>query len=120
MRRLSRKHSSIKHGTIELVLLALLQNEEKYGYQLAIELEEFSDGRYELKEATMYPTLYRMLQNEYVTSEQRLVGERRQRVYYQITEKGREHLEKLILDYHKVIKGIDMILEAAEENRQIF
>lgn len=116
MRRLSRKQSSIKHGTIELVLLSLLRNEEKYGYQLAIELEEFSDGRYELKEATMYPTLYRMLQNEYVVSEQRLVGERRTRVYYQITEKGREHLDKLVHEYHVITEGINMILEASENN----
>ncbi len=63
MTKQTRKQNNMKRGTIELVLLLLLQKGQKYGYQLAQELEEYSDGEYELKEATMYPTLYRLTQN---------------------------------------------------------
>lgn len=35
---------NIKNGTIELVLLLLLRSEKKYGYQLANELLEYSEG----------------------------------------------------------------------------
>lgn len=54
MTKQTRKQNNMKRGTIELVLLLLLQKGQKYGYQLAQELEEYSDGEYELKEATMY------------------------------------------------------------------
>ena len=42
----TRKQNNMKHGSIELVLLLLLQSGKKYGYQLAQELNKFSDGNY--------------------------------------------------------------------------
>lgn len=70
MAKQTRKVNTIKNGTIELVLLLLLQTNKKYGYQLAQEMSELSNGKYELKEATMYPTLYRLNQNGYLDFEQ--------------------------------------------------
>lgn len=77
MAKQTRKVNTIKNGTIELVLLLLLQTNKKYGYQLAQEMSELSNGKYELKEATMYPTLYRLNQNGYLDFEQVKVGVRR-------------------------------------------
>lgn len=112
-----RKQNNIKHGTIELVLLLLLQNGQKYGYQLAQELEEISDGNYELKEATMYPTLYRLTQNGYLDSEQRKVGVRRTRVYYVITDEGYRYLTNLKEEYTLITGAIDKIMEYTADNQ---
>ena len=117
MAKQTRKQNNIKHGTIELVLLLLLQNGQKYGYQLAQELEEISDGNYELKEATMYPTLYRLTQNGYLDSEQRKVGVRRTRVYYVITDEGYRYLTKLKEEYTLITGAIDKIMEYTADNR---
>ena len=54
MAKQTRKVNTIKNGTIELVLLLLLQTNKKYGYQLAQEMSELSNGKYELKEADYY------------------------------------------------------------------
>ena len=51
---------NLKRGTIEMILLHLLEEEDKYGYQLSQDLEKQSEGEYQLNEATMYPTLYRL------------------------------------------------------------
>lgn len=106
-----RNKNNIKHGTIKLVLLLLLQNEQKYGYQLSQELEEMSDGKYELKETTMYPTLYRLTQNGYLDSEQKKVGVRRTRVYYEITSEGYKYLTHLKQEYTLITGAIDKIME---------
>ena len=42
MAKQTRKVNTIKNGTIELVLLLLLQTNKKYGYQLAQEMSELS------------------------------------------------------------------------------
>ncbi len=111
MAKQTRKQNNIKHGTIELVLLLLLQTGQKYGYQLSQELTEYSNGDYELKEATMYPTLYRLTQNGHLKCEQVKVGVRRTRVYYEITDEGRAHLEKLKEEYNTITSAIDRIME---------
>lgn len=111
MHKITRNNNNIKHGTIELVLLLLLQTEKKYGYQLSQELSEFSEGKYELKETTMYPTLYRLTQNGYLDFEQVKVGVKRTRVYYSITDSGREYLHKIIDEYNTITQAIDLIIK---------
>ncbi len=111
MTKQTRKQNNMKRGTIELVLLLLLQDTEKYGYQLSQELEQFSDGEYELKEATMYPTLYRLTQNGYLSCRQVKVGVRRTRVYYKITPSGKSYLQDILQEYLSIIGAIEKIMK---------
>ena len=100
MAKQTRKVNTIKNGTIELVLLLLLQTNKKYGYQLAQEMSELSNGKYELKEATMYPTLYRL---------------NRTRGYYSITESGRLRLKNLLQEYDTITSAIDTIISCVSQ-----
>lgn len=115
MAKQTRKVNTIKNGTIELVLLLLLQTNKKYGYQLAQEMSELSNGKYELKEATMYPTLYRLNRNGYLDFEQVKVGVRRTRVYYSITESGRLRLKNLLQEYDTITSAIDTIISCVSQ-----
>lgn len=101
----------IKRGTIELLLLTLLEKEDMYGYQLAQELDSRSNGAYSLQESSMYPTLYRMMDKKLISDRQEKVGKRRIRVYYHIEEAGREHLKALRKEYLTITGGILRILE---------
>ena len=58
MAKQTRKVNTIKNGTIELVLLLLLQTNKKYGYQLAQEMSELSNGKYELKKKRLCIQLF--------------------------------------------------------------
>lgn len=102
---------NVKRGSVELLLLTLLQNEDMYGYQLAQELESRSGGRYSLQESSMYPILYRMMDKGLISDKQVLVGKRRTRVYYHLEDKGREYLAQIRMEYLTLCKGILQILE---------
>ncbi len=101
-----RNTNSMKHGTIEMVLLMVLSKESKYGYQI---IQEISESQYSLKEATMYPTLYRLEENGYLKCETVPAGIRRTRVYYSITESGKAYLDHLLQDYDQICKAIKNI-----------
>lgn len=100
----------IKRGTVELLILTLLENEDMYGYQLAQELENRSKGLYTLQESSMYPTLYRLVEKKLISDHQEKVGKRRIRVYYHLEEAGKKHLEVIKREYCSIIRGIFYIL----------
>lgn len=72
----------IKRGTVELLILTLLKDQDMYGYQLSQELANRSNGLYTLQESSMYPTLYRLVEKGMITDRREQVGKRKIRVYY--------------------------------------
>ena len=86
----------MKKGVLEMLVLKLLSEKEKYGYQLISELKEKSDGLFLLKEGTLYPILYRLEDEELVVSRwSEPKGKEVSRKYYVVTEKGIEVLTQL-------------------------
>ena len=85
----------IKRGTVELLILTLLKDQDMYGYQLSQELANRSNGLYTLQESSMYPTLYRLVEKGMITDRREQVGKRKIRVYYHLEETGREYLTSL-------------------------
>lgn len=106
---------NLKRGTIEMVLLTLLSQADKYGYQLAQDLEQQSCGKYQLSEATMYPTLYRLKKNGYLEDYKVVVVGKRSRVYYHITDTGKQYLHNIRTEYKRITNAIDLILDRYPE-----
>lgn len=110
---------NLKRGTIDLLLLSLLQHSDKYGYQLKNELYDRSLNKYELKEASMYPSLYRLVDNGYLTDNEVKIGKRRKRIYYHITEKGIQYLHTLTQEYFMMTEAIQNVLLYNEESENL-
>lgn len=112
----------LKKGVIEILILKLLSREKMYGYQLLQDLDHKTNGIFKMKEGTLYPVLYRLEDNEFISSlwEERdsSISDKRPvpRKYYQITSSGLIELKKLITNLHNLIQGIYLILEEVPEN----
>ncbi len=50
----------LKKGVLEMLVLHLICCQPTYGYELLTRLKEQSQGRFALKEGTLYPILYRL------------------------------------------------------------
>ena len=111
---MARGRSSFKMGTVELIILFLLSKEDLYGYQLSTLISRLSGGNFDVNESTLYPTLYKLLNNEFISDREEKVGKRRVRVYYHIEEKGLARLSDLLEDYQKITDGIAAILACSE------
>ena len=91
-----RNRSNFKMGTVEMIILFLLEKKDLYGYEITSLVEKLSDGKIGITESTLYPTLYKLLGNNFISDKEIQVGKRRTRVYYHLEEAGREHLESLL------------------------
>ena len=101
---------NLKRGTVELLLLTLLQEQDMYGYQLSQELGERSEGLFVLQEASMYTILYRLVEKGLISDRQELVGRRRTRVYYHVEPDGATYLTQIRRDYFSVNRGVLNVL----------
>ena len=103
----------MKKGVLDMLVLRLLFEREKYGYQLICELREKSDDLFLLKEGTLYPILYRMEDDGLVVSKwSEPKGKEVSRKYYSITEEGRETLEQLQILWNRFTEKVDNIMES--------
>jgi PadR family transcriptional regulator, regulatory protein PadR len=100
----------LKRGTLEVVLLRLLDEKERYGYELSAELAARSGGAFELKEGTLYPVLYRLEAagqvEPYWATQERGVP----RKYYRITPAGREALEQQLRAWSRFVEVMAQLL----------
>src|SRR5919109_4038465 len=82
----------LKRGSTELLILALLEERDRHGYELARLIDERSRGAISFHAASLYPTLYRLedkglIEGRWVEK----AGQRRRR-YYRLTSAGRKML----------------------------
>lgn len=103
----------MKKGVLEMLVLRLLFQQEKYGYQLICELREQSDDMFLLKEGTLYPILYRMEDDGLVVSRwSEPKGKEVSRKYYSITAEGRETLGELQALWNRFSEKVNNIMRA--------
>lgn len=108
----SKYEQQMKKGVFEMLVLVLLKNEEKYGYQLICELADKSNGMFTLKEGTLYPILYRMEDDGLVISRwSEPKGKKVSRKYYQITNSGIQALAEMLELWKEFQNKVTSIME---------
>ncbi|MBQ3543580.1 MAG: PadR family transcriptional regulator [Lachnospiraceae bacterium] len=107
-----KRDDSFKRGknNIEMILLNILCDDDYYGYQLSQLVSEYSKNMISIPEGSLYPALYRLQENGFISAEKKLVGKRLERIYYHIEPAGKEYLETLITDYNHLNQAIHNIL----------
>ena len=81
--------SDVIRGYNDTMILFLLLKEPSYGYELSKQIKNLSDGKYIIKETTLYSAFSRMEKNGYIESyEAAGDGSGKKRTYYRISEAG--------------------------------
>lgn len=102
--------SGFHRGVLSLVILALLDREDMYGYQLVQRINTLSGGSIVTQEGSLYPVLYKLQEQGLISDEQRPAGKRMKRIYYHLEPPGRERLEALRREYIEVTRGVMNII----------
>lgn len=101
---------NFKRGTVDLVVLSVLRDKDMYGYEIVKAIEEKSGGRFQLPLGTLYPVLYRFLENGYLSDRDEIVN-KRLRKYYHLEKKGEEFYKAALSEYRKISEGVNMITQ---------
>jgi PadR family transcriptional regulator PadR len=93
------------------LLLSLLEQQPMYGYKIAKELEERSQGYFKFKEGTLYPALHRLEKSGLITGRWQMLPNGRQRRYYYITVKGQAKLAMEKSQWQDFLEAVKLILQ---------
>jgi PadR family transcriptional regulator len=83
----------LKRGSTALLILALLEERDRHGYDIARLIDERSQGAISFHTASLYPTLYRLEGQKLITGRWVEKAGQRRRRYYRLTSAGRRMLQ---------------------------
>ncbi|MGA8941655.1 MAG: PadR family transcriptional regulator [Thermoactinomyces sp.] len=101
-----------KKGVLELCVLALLNKQDRYGYELVKKITD----QIEISEGSVYPILRRLTKEEYFTTYLQESNEGPSRKYYRLTNKGRAYLKQQIAEWREFSRGVDQIIKEGESD----
>jgi transcriptional regulator len=81
-----------KKGSAELLVLSLLEDQARHGYDISKLIELRSDGVLHYHVTTLYPLLYRLEEKGWIVGKWVEKPEQRRRRYYSLTAEGRKVL----------------------------
>ena len=86
----------LKKGSVELLVLTMLRDGPRHGYEIGKLIELRSGGRLQFNPSTLYPVLYRMENRGWIRGRWvEKAGERR-RCFYDLTREGERVLSEMV------------------------
>ena len=96
-----------KKGVLELCVLSMLAQGDRYGYDLASNLSQSID----ISDGTIYPILRRLKEEGYVTTYLQEASGGPPRKYYALTESGTREQQKLESEWYEFVGCVNVILK---------
>jgi transcriptional regulator len=100
-------------GTLDILVLNGLAWTPMHGFELTRWLVERSGATFEIDEAAVYQSLYRMEAKRFVAAEWAVSDKGRRARYYRITTSGREHLRHESVRWRRYAEVVAGILDTA-------
>ncbi|MED4400538.1 PadR family transcriptional regulator [Metabacillus fastidiosus] len=102
--------SDIFRGHLDSIILCLILEEDRYGYEISKEISMRTDNSFQIKEATLYAVFQRLEKKELIESYLGSVSQGGKRKYYRITPLGKAYLKELVKEWEEIKRIIDLFL----------
>lgn len=103
--------SDVMRGFNSLILLSILMKEDSYGYQISNTIKVLTDGKYIMKETTLYSAFNRLEKSELIESYSSTETNGKPRTYYRITDLGRQTYHEKVSEWLDTKNVISQFIE---------
>jgi PadR family transcriptional regulator PadR len=98
-----------KKGSAELLVLSLLENEPRHGYDISKLIQVRSGGFLRFHVTSLYPLLYRLEDRGWIASRWVERPEQRRRRYYNLTAEGRKVLRAQRKSWKEFVTAMGLV-----------
>ena len=99
----------LKKGSTEILILALVEDRPRHGYEIAKLIDQRSDGALKFHAASLYPILYRLEKRSLIKGRWVEKSGQRRRRYYKLTKRGREVLAAQRNTWAEFVNALDRV-----------
>lgn len=108
--------TELLQGTLDVLILKALSLGGLHGYGILLRIEQISRDKLQIQQGSLYPALYRLEHQGFITSEWGESENRRKAKYYRLTTSGRRQLRDEMAYWRRLSEAITMVLAAAPED----
>jgi transcriptional regulator len=99
----------LKKGSAELLILSLVEEQPRHGYDIGSLIEQRSNGVLHFNVASLYPLLYRLEKRGWIHGRWVENAGRRRRRYYRLTPEGKKILAAQRNSWREFVEAINRI-----------
>ena len=103
--------AELKKGSVEMLILSLLESRARHGYEIGKLIEARSGGRLTFALPTLYPTLLRLENRGLIKGRWIERAGERERCFYRMTPKGRRVLDDQRATWREYVAAVNAVME---------
>jgi PadR family transcriptional regulator, regulatory protein PadR len=104
------KQLDLLQGTLDMLILKAVSLGPLHGYGILLRIEQVSKERLEIQQGSLYPALYRLEHQGWITSEWGASENNRKAKYYRLTADGKRRLQAETENWNRMAEVIAGIL----------
>ena len=101
--------TELKRGSADLLILAVLEERQRHGYEIARLIDDRSGGVLRFHVGSLYPMLYRMERRAWIEGKWIEKAGQRRRRYYRLTAEGRQVLISQRRNWHELLTALHRV-----------
>jgi PadR family transcriptional regulator, regulatory protein PadR len=98
-------------GHLDSIILRLVLEKDRYGYEITKEISLRTDQRFQIKEATLYAVFQRLEKRDLIQSYYGSESKGGKRKYYSITKLGKAFLKENVKEWQETKEIINLFME---------
>ena len=108
------KPNDLVQGTLDLLLLKLLELEPLHGWAINLRLKSVSGDVLQVSEGSLYPALHKLEQEGWIKAEWKQTENNRRAKFYSLTRLGKKQLEAETANWERLSAAISHVVRISE------
>jgi transcriptional regulator len=110
---MAKTKSDLLQGTLDMLIMKTLALEPMHGWGIALRIQQTSRDVLCVNQGSLYPALYRLEQQGWITAEWGSSDNNRQAKYYRLTRAGRKQLTEQTENWERLSAAINRVLQTS-------
>ena len=106
------KPTDLLQGTLDILILKALVLEPKHGWAIAKRIQQISDDVLQVPQGSLYPALYRLERQGWVTAKVGRTQNGREVKFYSLTRPGRAHVKREVAAWDRLSSAVNLVIRS--------